>query len=75
MFSCGGHPPSRVYVSGKKHIPEQETSTYVHDGEYCLFVKRVNGTTFCFGAKETILIVTKESYDKLKVGDTLERKY
>ena len=75
MFSCGGNPPSRVYVSGKKHIPEQETVDWNPDGEYCLFIKRVNGTTFCFGNKERILIVAKESYDKLKVGDTLERKY
>lgn len=71
MFSCGGHPPSRVYVTGKTIAPESGTTI-----RYCLFIKRVNGTKFFFGTTiERIIDTDKESYYKLKVGDTLKNRY
>jgi len=74
ICSCGGNPPSRVYVTGKKIIPENETTS--EQTEYCLFIKRVNGTKFSFGSvEERIIHVDKESYDKLKLYDTLKNRY
>ena len=71
MCSCGGNPPSRVYVTGKQIAPESGTTI-----RYCLFIKRVNGTKFFFGsAVERIIDTDKESYYKLKVGDTLKKRY
>ena len=75
FLSCGDEP-SRVYVTGHRHIfPESGDGATFQNEEWLIFVKRVNGTNFNFHSKERILSVDKESYYKLKVGDTLKNKY
>lgn len=77
MFSCGDKP-SRVYVTGHRHIPYEggDGATFQNE-QWLIFVKRVNGTEFDYitGSKERIIETTKECYYKLKVGDTLKNEY
>lgn len=75
MFSCGD-PPSRVYVTGHRHIPYEggDGATFQNE-QWLIFIKRVNGTNFSFRSKERIISTDKESYYKLKIGDTLKNEY
>lgn len=75
LFSCGDKP-SRVYVTGHRHIPYEggDGATFQNE-QWLIFIKRANGTNFSFRSKERIIETDKESYSKLKIGDTLKKEY
>ena len=77
MCSCGDKP-SKVYVTGHRHIPyESGDGATFQNEQWLIFVKRANNTEFDYitGSKERIIETDKESYYKLKVGDTLKNRY
>jgi NADH:ubiquinone oxidoreductase subunit 3 (subunit A) len=76
IMYCCGDSPSRVYVTGKKHIPYEsgDGATFTNE-QWLLYVQRIDGTDFYFYSKERIVSTDKESYYKLKVGDTLKNEY
>ncbi len=77
MYSCGDKP-SKVYVTGHRHIPQEggDGATFQNE-QWLIFVKRVDSTEFDYitGSKERIIETNKKSYYRLKVGDTLKNEY
>lgn len=81
VFFCllGCEPESnkaRCVVTGKRYMPAESGDGATFENEKNLiYIKRLNGKPFLFGATETILDVDRESYLKLKIGDTLAKKH
>ena len=67
---------SQVVITEKKYVPAWVGAGEQSENEkYLLYVQRTNGTAFAFGNNTYIIEVDKESYDKLKVGNKLAKKY